>query len=158
MKVSSLAQYSSIALALAIFWALRKDIKQYIPASVFASWYAILIDHVGGAFEWWHYHDNAFSFFPDINVPLDYFVVPALAMSFIKYVPRTVLGLFLGILAGSLLGGGIEYICLKYTKLIEFHNGYKLIYSFLLWSSLFLFSYSFHVWIRNEKFISNSGN
>ena len=154
MKIDNIIEYSSILLSLALLWFIRRNIKKYIPVGLLASGYAVFIDQLGSAFNCWKYNSNIFPALHGVHMPLDYIVVPALTITFVKYVPRTIIGLVLGSLVFTFFSGGIEYLVERYTDIIKFGQGYVIWFSLLIWLILWPIAYLFHVWLWDENGVS----
>lgn len=147
--INTLIHIVSVVAALAVFYHIRSDIKRLLPVGLFASVYSNLINTFGVTLGWWEYRDGLFFFSEIKDTTLDFFVAPALAMLFMKYVqPKN---LWLMALAGTVFGGGIEYILERYTDIIKHKNGWNIWHSSALWFISWPIWYKFGKWWEGFK-------
>ena len=147
MNIELSVQYISIFIAITALFIDRKGMKRYVPVALFASLYANIWCYVANYFQWWAFPVRVLSGINDISFSANLVAVPVLAMFWIRYSPMTRVK---WALLWSILLTLFEYVIQKHTSMIEYHNGYIIYHSFILWLISWYIWYQFHKWFYKD--------
>ena len=145
MTKDNIIELSFVAGAVLLLAIKRKGMKKYIPAALFAAYWALVWCEFAEYFEWWEYPSMIFPYF-DLSATANFVIVPIMAMFWIKYAPKGFEKLVIWALLSTIVLVGIEYFLERYTDLLEYGNEYEWYYSFILWFISWFAWYGFHVW------------
>lgn len=146
MSIESLIQYGSIAAALIALFIDRKGISKFVPAAMFASLYANLWCYIAIYFQLWHFPVRFLSFIQDIPVTVNMIVVPIMAIIWIKHIPDTFKGKMIWAIVWTIGLTLVEFFIERYTKLLDYSNGYAWYYSLILWFFSWFIWAGYHKW------------
>jgi len=144
-------QYGAMALALTALILNWRGMKKYVPVGLFASFYANAWCAVAISFKWWEYHVRIVPAMDDISVPVNFVVVPVLAMFWVRYMPLRLKEQLLWALIWTAPLTGVELLLERHTGVIKYHNGYEWYFSFLLWYLSWFIWYWFHLWLNGGR-------
>ena len=147
MNIELLIQYVAIAIAIIAVIIARKELKRFIPVGLFASFYANLFCYVANYFNWWEFPVKVLPGVKDVSFTVNVVIVPVLAMFWARYSPMSrIKWTFLW----TTILTGIEYLAVRYTDMITYHNNYNWYYSYILWLISWYVWYSFHKWFYKD--------
>jgi len=151
MAIEKWIQYGSMAAAILMFMIKRKGMKKYIPVGFFASYYANIWCFLAMNFNWWNFPTRIFDKPDDISWPVNFVVVPIMAMFWVRYIPRGLGRQISWAFLLTTLLTGFEYLAERYTGLIKYHNGYDWYYSYILWFFSWFVWYWFYKWLYKNN-------
>lgn len=141
--IETIVQYAAIIISLVALFIGRKGMKPFIPVAMFASLYANFWCYLANYFSLWKFPIRLFPVVADISATANIFVVPVLAMFWVRYSPMS--RIKWALLWSSVLTG-VEYLAERHTDMIVYSNGYEWYFSFLLWIISWYIWYYFHTW------------
>jgi hypothetical protein len=147
MSIELWIQYLSIFIAIVAVIIARKELKRFIPVGLFAGFYANLVCYVANYFQWWDFPVRLLHGVKDISFTANVVVIPVLAMFWTRYSPMSRIKwtlLWTTILTFA------EYLAVKNTDLIAYHNGYNWYFTYIFWLISWYVWYSFHKWFYKD--------
>ena len=131
-------------LALIIKW---NGMKKFIPAGLFACFYATIVCHIAMALNWWTYPNEL------MESIVNCILVPVSAMFWIRYAPPRLSGLIIWNLLWSSILAVSEFYAERFTNVIKYYNEYDWYYSFVLWIISWFVWYAFHIWFNDKDVV-----
>ena len=128
----------------------KNNLKKYIPVGMFVILYGDFWCFLADHFKLWSYPTRIFPNFTVASIPFNYVALPTLVILWLMYCPRGLNRKILWAAAGSAFFIGLEYIFTRYTKALEYKNGFDIHITFVLWLVSWYIFYKFHLWINNE--------
>lgn len=153
MPVEYSMQYIGVAIFITVLIILlfkRRDVKKYIPVGLFAIVYANLWCYFAEYTKLWSFPMRLFPKITIVPIAFNYFILPVMIILWLKYCPGTLKGKIIWALAWSLLIIGVEFAVTRYTKFLDYTNGFDIHISFVLWLISWFIFYRFHHWISSE--------
>jgi hypothetical protein len=144
MNLTQLFTYVPPVIAIAALIIKWRGMGEYLPAGLFASWFANFVCHSAMIFNFW-------SFSWDFEEAIiNCILVPVAVMFWLRYFPRGKISLLFWNLLWTIPLTGLECISERFSNVIQYHHGYDCYYSLLLWFISWFVWYGFHQWFHKE--------
>lgn len=143
-------EFGSAILALVLFLIKIRGMRPYLPVGLFAHVYA---DYICVAamkfFHWWSFPDRIY---PGISISIsaNKIAIPILAMFWVRYLPDRLTMRILWWFSWSISLAVGEYFANRYTRLIEYGNGYDWYWTLVFWLITWPIWYTFHLWMHGQ--------
>lgn len=144
MNLEQLIQYGSLIISIFLFILKRKGMKKFIPAGLFACFYANVVCHIAMTLNWWDYPSKF------TELPVNCVVAPIMAIFWIRYFSSTLKKQIIWAFLFTSILMIFEFIIEKYTHIINYHNGYNWVHSFFLWFFSWFIWLKFHRWFNSD--------
>lgn len=147
MTIELIIQYLFLFVVIVALIIGHKGMKRYIPVALFASLYANIWCYIATYFHWWEFPIRVVPLVEDISFSANVVAVPVLAMFWVRYSPMSRIN---WALLWSILLSVFEYFAVEYTDMINYHSGYAIYHSFILWMISWFIWYRFHIWFYKD--------
>lgn len=146
MSIALLIQYGSIAVSLIALFVDRKGISKFIPVAMFASLYANVWCYIANYLYLWSFHHRLLPVVQDISFTVNMIVVPIMAIIWVKHIPDTFIRKVVWAIVWTIGLTFVEFLIERYTRVLDYHNGYDWYHSFILWFFSWFIWAGYHKW------------